>query len=161
MNSCIQYIANDAGKIIGLLSRTSKYLAPTAMLYLPRARLETKYSIATISRLEVLVLIDLKIVYAALGMLNYFPPCNLFSLRRKVANHYLSYRYSYDMCSDELHSLVSPALTFSAGTLHATSTRVNDPHFLLIPRSKKYVPLAQHLNKNCFVEQTSGRMLSQ
>lgn len=68
------------------------------------------------------------------------------------------HHYFHDKYSDKGHPLVSPFLTFAAGTHHATYTRVNPPHSLYIPLISQFhsdnsfprtAALWNHLSRKC------------
>lgn len=73
--------------MVGLLYRSSKYLIPLVILYSYKSQIRPqKWSIAAISGLELLsphlpLLKELKSIYVALCVMNYFPPYNLFPHR--------------------------------------------------------------------------------
>lgn len=62
-----------------------------------------------------------------------FRPAALFPHRRKVEILSLFCCHFHYKCSDELHSLEPPALTFTSETRHDASTDLNHPHSLQVP----------------------------
>lgn len=53
--------------------------------------------------------------------------------RRYITSHQQLYRYFRDKCSDELHLLVPPGLTFTAKTHHVMRTVAKNLHSLHLP----------------------------
>lgn len=95
----------------------------------------------------------------ALHMINYFPPNEVSPLRRNVTSLSLRYRYLHRKCSDGLHCVDPPILTFTL----CPCTGGNDPHFLqiLLVRRKfllgswfaRAAALWNRLPKECFPDQ--------
>lgn len=104
--------------------------------------------ITVISWLELLnmhipALIVFKIVYCVLWWRSYSPIWNRFCCT-PITILSLFYRYFIDKCSGKLNSCVLSIQIFTPRTNFAISTELNYPHFLLVPKCKKYVPLRQH-----------------
>lgn len=95
-------------------------------------------------------LIEFKIVYVDLWVMNYFPPGNPFFYRRNVASFSLLYHYFYDQCYNELYSLVPPEKTFNNKTRDATYSGDNSFTFSSYSIKKKDVLFVLLLPKNFY-----------
>lgn len=62
------------------------------------------------------------------------PPYNFFPTDESVARFSLIYHYYHRKCSDGLHYLLPPILTFTAEIRHATNAWSNPTHSVRIPR---------------------------
>lgn len=91
------------------------------------------------------VLIDSSVIYAAC-----FPPCIPFLTNTML----LLYHYFHGKGSDKLHSLMPQVHTFITKTCFATSTELNQPHFLYFSFVKRKFH-SESFPKNChFVKNT-------
>lgn len=89
-----------------------------------------------------------------------FSTIQLLSHKQNIVSLSLLYRYYYDWCSDELHSLVPPVLTMTARSHHAIFTVVNHPYSVRAPLITSKFHLNSFLLRTLtFVEQTSERLL--
>lgn len=93
-----------------------------------KVKLDQKWSLVVISGLE-----EFYLYFPALRVMAYFSLCNLFPLDAELQ----VCRYFYSKYSDELHSLIQPVQTFTAGTHHATSPESNRSQYLLIQNLRR------------------------
>ena len=135
--SYIEAVGVSAGKMVGSLSRSRKFLTPSAILYLYKSQIRPTMEYCShiwagspYNALSVLDEIQ-KRLRGLVGEQLYstLPP---LSLRRNVASLSLFYRYFHGKCSGELHDSVPCERSFSRRTRFALASETH-PHFLNIP----------------------------
>lgn len=110
------------------------------MVIFKRIRSEQTYIIAAISGLGLShhlfpTLTESKCFYAALHVMNYFPPYNPSYHRRNLAILSLLYRYFHGKYSHEIHYFVPPIQTFIS--TYAKYAGSNHLHSLRIPFTRR------------------------
>lgn len=121
-------LLKDAGKIVGSLYRTSKYLTPRATRYHYKSQIRHKIEYYShIWHMTVIFSIESKNVSCPYVWW-VIPPPKPLPHRQNVASLSLLYRYSYGKCSDELYCLVPPVLILTVKTCNATRIVAKHPY---------------------------------
>ena len=134
-NEYIREVAKVAGKMVGSLFRSRKYLTPASMLYLYKSQIRPLMEYcchiwggAAQTSLSCLDRVQRRLRYLVGDELfSTLPP---LSHRRDVASLSLFYRYYNGKCSKELHSLIPPKKEFGRET---RLSRKSHEHTLSIP----------------------------
>ena len=164
-NTYIRSVAKATGKMVGSFYRSKKYLTPPAILYLYKSQIRPKMEYrchlwggAAQSTLTCLDRVQNRLRNLVGDEL--FSSLEPLSHRRDVASLSLPYRYFHGKCSDEIHSLIPKAQTFTARTRLATSPVANHLHFLRLPNIRRkfhadsFIPrtssLWNKLPRDCF-----------
>ena len=135
-NEYIREVAKVAGKMVGSLLRSRKYLSPESILYLYKSQIRPKMEYcchiwggAAKTSLSCLDRVQRRLRYLVGDELfSNIPP---LVQRRDVASLSLFYRYHNGKCSNELHSLVPPKKEFGRETRLAKKSH---EHTLSIPK---------------------------
>ena len=136
-NSYILSVAKEAGRMVGSFYRSKKFLTPAAILYLYKSQIRPKmeYCCHIWSGASDASLSSLDRVQRRLKRLvgeDLFATLQPLSHRRKVASLSLLYRYYNGKCSQELHDMVPPHMTFPRTTRYSSHTLSHHPHSLQV-----------------------------